>query len=323
MMQLPWGKKLFSYIAATCAFSFFGSFSTHILAGSAPAAKSSMCSNRPEGTLFAGLKGSSWHVYFVAEEGQPPQPLPISEEARSPVWSARRNAVLYVNESGDIRSFSIDTGQTVTLRKAPARMAFTQLDYDAVRDLLYAVQLKEGKSSDTDIQVMDLGKSTSRAVVPMRSAQFEPYAAGSWLYFGNMHCVVGCNGQIIEELWRYHTVTGKAEQLTLTGHIARQPVVSVDRKWLYFSSNIKGFYHIYRQPIQDTLHTEVNRRAAVEPVTQGMVTDMSPAPCRNRLYFIRHDGSGTHLMCVAVGQAAIRMSLPDGIIGLRDLEIKP
>ena len=82
--------------------------------------------------------------------------------------------------------------------------------------------------------------------------------------------------------------------------------------WLYFSSNAAGNYHIYRQSLADK---------HLKQLTQGAVTDMSPAIDRDKLYFVRHDAQGARLMCRDSSGSLSAMKLPRGIKDIRDLEI--
>ena len=125
-------------------------------------------------------------------------------------------------------------------------------------------------------------------MVTQRSAQFEPYFhAPDTLYYANVLCTEGC-GRVIQEIWRKNLVSGQAEQLTLMNAIAQQPVVSPDGKWLVFSSDKAGNFHLWRMEL-------ATRR--VEQLTAGRVTDISPAVDGNgEVYFIRRSRDGTRLM---------------------------
>lgn len=280
----------------------------------ASAATYATCSQWPEGMTFVGLTDQGWQSYGVFDSATGPEPLDLNREARTPVMSASREAVVYLDEAGRVRQLSQRDRNETLLTPSP-ESGYAQPEWSQTDGLLYLVQLKEGKSVDTDILGFDPANGQIKPVITQRSAQFDPHSAGPWLYYGNVHCVLGC-GQIIQEVWRYHTHSGVAEQITLLNAISRQPAVDEDHSWLYFSSNASGHYHIYRQSL-DPENTSV-----VEPLTQGPVTDTSPAPVQDNLYFVRRQAQGSSLMCRDTSGQLHALSLPSGITDIRDLEIR-
>lgn len=280
----------------------------------ASAATYATCSQWPEGMTFVGLTDQGWQSYGVFDSATGPEPLDLNTEARTPVMSANQQAVVYLDEAGRVRQMSQRDRNETLLTPSPDT-GYAQPEWSQTDDLLYLVQLKEGKSVDTDILGLDPANGHLKPVITQRSAQFDPHSAGPWLYYGNVHCVLGC-GQIIQEVWRYHTHSGVAEQITLLNAISRQPAVDDDHSWLYFSSNASGHYHIYRQSL-DPENTSV-----AEPLTQGPVTDTSPAPVQDHLYFVRRQAQGSSLMCRDTSGQLHALNLPSGITDIRDLEIR-
>ena len=272
------------------------------------------CDGWPQGLVFVGLVDTEWQTYAVTRSGREPEKIDLNAEARTPVYLPSRGLMLYVDEAGQVNQFSLEQRKTRTLLAPSNEAAYAQPEFDHQDNAIYVVQLKQGKSVDTDIIRLDLSTGITQAAVVQRSAQFEPRLAQRWLYYSNVHCVVGC-GKIIQEIWRYHTISGIAEQLTLLNSISRQPVVDGQGAWLYFSSNAAGNYHIYRQPLAD-------KDAALEKLTTGGVTDMSPAVTSDSLYFIRYDSQGARLMCSKpAGEVLVSLALPPGVKDIRDLEI--
>ena len=276
------------------------------------------CQQWPKGMVFVGLTDQGWQTYVVTQNGQSPKPLPIETEVRTPVVSLEDNAVFYIDDAAQVSHFSfnksaLNANKTTVLLSPSAEASFAQPEIDEKNNALYMVQLKQGKSVDTDILRLDLATKTTEPLIIQRSAQFEPKLSAPWLYYSNVHCVLGC-GKIIQEIWRYHTISGSAEQVTLLNTISRQPAVDKNNEWLYFSSNAAGNYHIYRQSL-------MQKNAQPEQLTEGAVTDMSPALSGDTLYFIRQQVQNAALMCRTQTGELQALPLPEGITQLRDLEI--
>lgn len=282
---------------------------------SASAAAYAACSQWPEGMTFVGLTDQGWQTYGVYDSATGPEPLDLDTEARTPVMAMNREAVVYMDEAGHVRQISRQDRSNQTLLTPSPDAGYAQPEWGQTDGLLYLVQLKEGKSVDTDILGLDPANGHLKPVITQRSAQFDPHSAGPWLYYGNVHCVLGC-GRIIQEVWRYHTRSGMAEQVTLLNAISRQPAVDDAHTWLYFSSNASGHYHIYRQSLDRP------GASVAEPLTQGPVTDTSPAPVRDHLYFVRRQAQGSSLMCRDESGQLHALNLPSGITDIRDLEIR-
>jgi len=272
------------------------------------------CHHWPQGMVFVGLTEVGWESYGVTKTGQPPEKIALNTEARTPVMSSVSQSVFYLDAAGQVGRYSLKSRKTQILLSPSAEAGYAQPEIDDKNNALYIVQLKQGKSVDTDILRLDLATHTTKPLVIQRSAQFEPKLAHPWLYYSSVHCVIGC-GKIIQEIWRYHIVGGLAEQITLLNTISRQPTVDPRNKWLYFSSNAAGNYHIYRQSLTDD-----NRRSP-QQLTEGAVTDMSPSLYQDRLYFIRQHSTGADLMCRNAQSEFYQMPLPQGIQAIRDLEI--
>jgi hypothetical protein len=272
------------------------------------------CDEWPQGLVFVGLTDSGWQTYTVTRAGHKPTKIELNSEARTPVYASVINALVYVDEEGQVNLYSLKEQKAEVLLSPSKEAAYAQPEFDNENNALYVVKLKQGKSVDTDIVRLDLNTGKTKPMVIQRSAQFEPQLAHGWLYYSNVHCVVGC-GKIIQEIWRYHTISGIAEQVTMLNNISRQPAVDEQNGWLYFSSNAAGNFHIYRLSFE-------KKNRSLEKLTKGAVTDLSPAFDKNRLYFIRHDAQGARMMCRNnIDGETVIMELPSGVTDIRDLEI--
>lgn len=269
----------------------------------------------PAGLSFVGLKGGQWQLYLVAPDGGAPRPVPTALEPRTPTYHPRTGRVAYIGADGHLREIALDSRTERVLLEADARHAYTQPAYDPEGQRLFVVALKEGASVETDIVVLDETRQRRQPVVTQPLAQFEPhFQAPDTLYYSSVHCSLGC-GKIIQEIWRLNVASGEAEQVTLVNAIARQPVVSGDRRWLYFASNRAGHYHVWRLALATGQY---------ERLTDGRVTDSSPALDRDgHLYFLRHSPAGARLMRREADGAPRELALPEAFEDLRNLEIAP
>ena len=267
----------------------------------------------PEGLSFVGLKDGVWQLYVVAKGALQPQLVPTVSEPRTPVLHLASGRVAFIAADGRLHEQSIN-GQNDKVVLAPGKKhAYTQPAYDPSGERLYVVEMKDGVSVDADIVVLDKSRAKPVPVVTQRLAQFEPVAPTAQdLYYGNAVCTLGC-GEIIQEIWHMNVITGMARQLTLVNSIARQPSMSKDGQWLYFSSNKAGNYHIWR------LHLVNNQ---YEQLTNGRVTDISPAlDAAGNVYFVRRSEQSVQLMRLDTKGALTVMPLPAGTEDLRDVEM--
>lgn len=267
----------------------------------------------PEGMSFVGLEQERWGLYIVTPGTSAPQIVTTALEPRTPTYNPRTGKVAYIGADGSLREIMLDNATERVLLHADTKRTFTQPAYDAEGKRLFVVVLKNRESVETEIVAFDGAKP--RPVVSQRSAQFEPYFhAPDLLYYANVLCTIGC-GRIIQEIWRINLVSGVAGQVTLLNVMARQPVVSPDGKWLVFSSDKAGNFHIWRMDVKIRRY---------EQLTTGQVTDISPALDRNgQVYFIRHTPDGTQLMRWRADGEVRPLPLPNGVEDLRDLEIHP
>lgn len=268
----------------------------------------------PVGLSYVALIDGNWRAYVVTPGDVAPRRITTAMEPRHAAYSVSRGVLAYVAPDSGLREVSLATNEERVLIDADPRRATTQPVYTPSGDRLVVVMLKDGASVDTDIvALIGQGNAAIEPVITQRSAQFEPYITGSGaIYYSNVLCTVEC-GKIIQEIWRRDLRSGVAEQVTLTNAIAREPAVSNDEKWLYFSSNRSGPYHIWRIPA---------RGGIAERVTRGDGTDTNPAldPAGN-VYFIRRKPDRTQLIRKSPSGHEQVLALPDGAEDVRNLEI--
>ena len=268
--------------------------------------------NLPLEMSFIGLQDNGWRLYTIVSSDSMLKQIPTILEPRTQTVNAQTRKVAYIGPDASLIEISIDDRTERTVLSAGNDYAYAQPTYDAQGKTLFVVALKKGASVDTDILMRKDGEWS--VLIKQRSAQFEPYFhPPNTLYYSNVHCTEDC-GHIIQEIWRKDLVSGVSEQVTLVNAIARQPVVSSDGKWLYFSSNKAGNFHIWRLSLESSEY---------ERLTDGNVTDESPAlDASDRLFFVRHSrDEPTEILMWEKDGALTVLPLPKEIEGIRDLEI--
>ena len=238
------------------------------------------------------------------------RPLSTAVEAREFAYSPRRQTLIYVGSDLTLRRLDI-AGQRESILYTPKnKNLLAQPVYDDAKDIVYLVFMPSGKSSEADIVAWQKGKL--RPIVPQVSSQFEPFLHTHWLYYGHVHCAMAC-GDIIQEIWTKNLVSGEAHQVTLLGKISRQPFVTSDGAWLYFSSNKEGHYHIWRQALSN---------GGTEHVTSGDNTDSDPVVTNDgMLYFIRRRDGQSYLMQLDPQGRLETVNLPKAFQDLRNLRL--
>jgi Tol biopolymer transport system component len=267
----------------------------------------------PPGLSFIGLKERLWRVYVVDRAGAL-QEVATAQEPRAASVSLTGARIVYVSADGDLRSASLRGGDERILIPRSKERAMAQPVLAPDGATVFAVEMKQGTSADTDILQLRLAGGPPRAVVSQPGAQFEPSLArgGRYLLYSSVSCVLGC-GRIVQEIWRKDLLGGEAVQLTLLNAIARQPFATADATTIYFSSDKAGNFHVWRMGADGSAPT---------PVTSGAVTDSNPvADAQGRVYFVRHDATGVKFMRLEPGGNDTPLALPGGVEDIRDLEI--
>ena len=272
-----------------------------------------MAQNWPSNMSLVGYIDDHWQLYVIQPGSAMLQAIPTDSEPRTPTYNPAVGKIAYVGANGSLHEINLKQNSERILLQPEPKQAFTQPVYDDEGKNLFVVVLKDGTSIDTDIII--LRGERQQLLVKQHSAQFEPYfQPPHTLYYSNVLCTVGC-GKIIQETWRINLLTEDAEQLTLMNAIVRQPMLSMDGNYLYFSSNKAGNFHIWRLHLKDNIYQQL---------TKGRVSDSSPAmDSAGQLYFIRQSPKGTSLMQYDSAGILHTLALPEGIVDIRDLRINP
>lgn len=188
-------------------------------------------------------------------------------------------------------------------------------------NVMYLVELIDGKSGDTHIGRYDLETKRYAHLFKQESSQFLPFVADGVLYYSNVSCRLACD-PLIQDIWAFNLRSLKTKQITMLNAITS--LNSATPEYGYISSNAEGHYRIGR------IDFESNQ---IHWLTDGASSDSHPAlSVSGALYFLRNDIKGTQLMVIndhgdKKGQSPAKaeprpVSLPDGIQKIRYLEGK-
>ena len=232
---------------------------------------------------FIALEKGDWQI-VVCKDKQCAT-IKTEQEPRTYDYDFKSGKVVYVASDKSVRTI-IDRNETVILKRQ--KDAYTEPIFIEDGQKIMIVKLINGNSTNTEIVSMGLLGKQHQLLHYQHSTALEPYSKdGQKIYYANVSCVEGC-GHIIQEIWEKDTVWGQARQLTLLNVLSHQPTTDNEGKYIYFSSNQKGNYHIYRLSLEDN---------SLKQLTKGAFTDGFPTVSKEGvLYFLRRKGTEVSLM---------------------------
>ena len=261
------------------------------------------------GFVFSALIENQW-IIVVYEDGQFKE-FKTELEPRTFDYDFVNKRISYIASDKTLRLKSeIEKKEKILL--VSKLHAYTQPMFTPSGKDIVLIKLIEGNSVNTDIISINVKTKKTKKIVSQRSTQLEPYILNDTnLYYSSVSCVEGC-GQIIQELWYKHILSGEAYQLTLTNTISHQPSVDYNQKNIYFSSDKKGHYHIWKMSLTGHEYTQL---------TKGEVTDSYPMPTRNNeVLFIRKIGIKSSLMKITIMGDIKEIVLPKRYEKIRNLK---
>jgi len=266
----------------------------------------------PTSLSFVGFIENHWRVFVVQPGRSELKMIETQSEPRTPVYSAARDALAYIGTDGALWLKNLNNEKETVLLNPSGRDTLTQPTFNEKGSKLYISKLKDGKSQETQVLVVDVQTGSTEVVIRQRSAQLDSHINFPFLYYSNIHCVNDC-GKVIYEVWRKNLVSGESEQLTLFNAISNQPVVDPAGNFLYFSSNKNDNFHIWRLDLE-------SRES--KKLTQGNVADVDPSLDQTGvLYFIRYRQQSANIIQRSPAGKEQIISLPKGVTDIRDLEI--
>lgn len=278
----------------------------------------------PTGLYLIGLDASlKWRV-LGAVDGKA-VPIDTQIEPREAAIDSGRATLAYVGADGALRLRNLAAGSERVLMSASAKVAYTQPAFSSDPDLLYFVEMKDGKSVDTELIEMRLSSGAQRRVAIQPGAQFEPFVLGNrWLVYSSVSCSEGCPA-LLEEIWVKNLIGDDTRQITLLNALSREP--ATDGRIVVFSSNAGGGrYALWQVGIDGT---DMKRLDMAAPVLQKDGTtslegnDISPALLPGgRIAFIRSSPKGTSVL-LRSKDGVIEDITPPGIRAVRSLRVLP
>lgn len=269
----------------------------------------------PPGLSFIGLKAGAWQIY-LARKPHTLEVVRTESEPRSATFNCRTGTVAYAGADGTIREVSLKDATDRLILGVQKEWMFTEPTYSEDGNTLVMVGMKGRSSQDTEIVAINRDDPANkvRFITSQPGAQFDPYLTNNnVLFYTSVSCSQGC-GKIIQEIWRKDLRTMEAEQITLSNAVSKQPIVSKDAPWLYFSSNKTGSYHIWRMNLSGV--------SMEEELTFARSTDVSPVlDTSGNLYFIRHSEQGVDLIVKHQNGVEKPMQIDNDITEMRDLEL--
>ncbi|RFA30108.1 hypothetical protein CAI21_07865 [Alkalilimnicola ehrlichii] len=267
----------------------------------------------PAGAAFLGYAEERWSLWIVRPGEQKPTLISdVSEEPTDFAYSQAQAEVVYLDIQGRLWRLSLDSGTSQLLLESQDD-AFAQPAYSEQDNRIFLVRLKGGASEETSIVALNShGNPGFAPVISQRSSQFDPAHQGDLLYYAQVACVKDC-GRIIQDIWRRNLASGRSEQVTRVNAIAKEPTPSPDGRWIYFSSNKAGQYHLWRVSADG---------AEYQQLTEGNVADTNPAVDKEgNVYFIRRSPLGTEVRRWSPNGIDQQIALPPGVSDIRSLKV--
>lgn len=271
---------------------------------------SSPINSRPEKPLaFISLINDTWRI-ITWEKGQFAQ-IKTKMEPRTYAHDFIHNQTAYIGADKAVRLVS--KGEEKILLTSGVD-AYTQPFFSPDGKSVFLVKLINGNSLKTAIIRLNIDNKRITPIVTQRSTQLEPFLANpSNLYYSNVSCVEGCGG-IIQDIWHKDIISEVAKQVTMLNSISHQPNVGPGNRFLFFSSNARGNYHIWRLNLSNGKYKQL---------TFGQVTDGFPCSAGNGVvYFIRSLKGSNHLMRLEPDGGAKMVELPNIYRKIRELRIQ-
>jgi len=261
--------------------------------------------------VFSALIDDDWKI--VVSENEKFRIIETQREPRTFDFDFINKRVVYIASDKNLYLKNEGERKEELLLEADID-AYTQPMFTPLGEKIIMIKLIEGNSANTDVISLDPSTKKIKAVVTQKSTQLEPFVLNDVnLYYSNVTCVEGC-GKIIQELWYKHLLSGDAYQLTLNNVISHQPSVDSKQENIYFSSNKKDYYHIWKMALSTGEQTQL---------TQGEVTDGYPMPMKEgSVLFIRRDGSKSMLMEVKKSGEIVELVLPKQFTKIRNLKVQ-
>jgi hypothetical protein len=264
----------------------------------------------PEHMSFVAQEASgSWALYRVVADGSAAR-VPTALEPRQACLAPQARQAVYSAADGSVRRLAWDGQGEAVVATATRERGYAQPCVSGDGSTLYAVEMAEGKSIDTEIvrwPPAPAGAASSAVLVRQPGAQHDPFLhGGRWLTYASVACSDGCD-RLIVEIWLRDLAAGTARQLTLFNALSRSPVT--DGRVVVFSSNVSGSFELWSVAAGGGVPRQL---------TSGPGNALSPALCAGAVFFIESSASGSRLVRLGADGARAPVDLP-AFSAIRDL----
>lgn len=232
-------------------------------------------SKLPSGLSFVARDAAGrWGLYLVRERGLITH-IPTELEPRQACVAPAADAAVYAASDGTLRWLSLPNGPETVLTRPSKAAGYTQPCMSRDGRDVYAVELDEGRSIETEL-VWLRRDSPPQRFARQTGAQNEPFIHQSrWLVYAHVGCSDGCD-RLLVEIWGRDLLAGTARQLTLLNAFSQAPVT--DGKRVVFSSDASGGFQLWQVGFDGQ---------GLQQLTQGPLQALQPTLCGGELFFVR------------------------------------
>lgn len=250
-----------------------------------------------------------WTLYRVDKSGTTVR-VPTQLEPRQACVATRAGQAVYAAADGSLRLVALEGSAESVLAVSDRQRSFTQPCMSADGRDVYAVEMADGKSIETEI-VRFAGTEPRVHLARQPGAQHEPFIhAGRWLTYASVACSDGCD-RLMVEIWLRDLVAGTARQLTLLNALSQGPVT--DGRRVVFSSNATGSFQLWQVKVDGT---DLRR------ISDVPANALHPALCDGTVYFVQSSPGRSALMRLASDGTAAELAVP-GLQSFRALRCMP